>query len=991
MIELTPPKTNGSAHTSNGFSETVSLIWSVADLLRGDYRQSEYGRVILPFLVLRRLDQVLAPTRKAVLAADANFPADKTPEALRERMLLNASGETFYNTSKLDFGALLEDPENVAANLTGYVHGFSKSVRDIMENFSFEEQVARLDGANILFLVLRKFGEIDLDRARRRPDGSLETETNGDPIPHITDGEMGDLFDEMLRRYAEQSGETSGEHLTPADVRRLMVALLLAGETEPTSDAAEGRTVYDPACGTGGLLTATVEQVRKIAPSTRVNVSGQEINGEVHAICASSLLVRGLDPSGVSLGNCLANDGHPDVRADYILSTPPFGLDWSRVEDAVRTEHEQRGHAGRFGPGLPRKSDSSLLFLLHMLSKMKPLEQGGSRVAVLTNGSPLFSGAAGTGESEIRRWIIENDWLEAVVALPDGILYNTSIPTYIWVLTNRKDPSHKGTVRLVNGGDYFRGIHRSLGSKRREFSDDNIQAVVALLGVRGDPDVLILRNEDLGYQRLSLSRPLRLNFQASEERIARFQDDPSWQSVLKGEKGQAETDAGRTLQQSVLGVLKALDGTKLFTARPEFVKALKAEANSHGVSIPAAIQKTILSALSQRDETAEVCERNGEPEFDPDFRRVVEVALNTDVDDYLERQVRPELPDAGVDNVQIGFAVRRVAHLGFGLRRELERLRNQYEGCQLLPLHQLCLHISRRPRSGLRASPDIKLKPLEAITSLRFLKVETDETVLLSAYLAMFLSTEIGEKLLHQLAAGTGVMHIDPNDFGQLEVPVPTLDQQRSLLSAKASIDELAQLLSRVEGELAANPANVGVVHDTVGPILKALGQLSEADEVRELVRRGESKRVEFKETLSLDVRKQTKESYIEESALKNVVAFLNSEGGDLLVGVADDGQIKGVEPELAKFHKGSTDKLLLHVKNLIKARIGEQFYPLMDQHVVTVDGASVLWVRCDTSESPVYLDDKSFYVRTNPATDKLEGRKQYEYIKRRFGLGGHQ
>ena len=653
----------------NNFSEKVSFIWSVADLLRGDYKQSEYGRVILPFLVLRRLDQVLAPARQAVLAADAKFPADKTPEALRERMLLNASGETFYNTSKLDFGALLQDPNNAAANLTGYVHGFSKNVRDIMEKFRFEEQVARLDGANILFLVLRKFVAVDLDPYKRRPDGSPLPGPDGKPVANVSNMEMGYIFEELIRKFSEASNETAGEHFTPREVIKFMVTLLFAEDDDVLHKPGIVRTMYDPACGTGGMLSVAEEHLSKLNPQARLKVFGQELNGESYAICKADMLIKGQEADNIKYGNSFSEDGLPEIRADYLISNPPFGVDWSKAEKVVTAEHEQRGHAGRFGPGLPRKNDGALLFLLHMLSKMKPKDQGGSRLAIVFNGSPLFTGAADSGESNIRQWIIENDWLEAIVALPDQMFYNTGISTYIWLVTNRKPPHRKGKVQLINGVAYFQKMRKSLGDKRKELSNDHIRDLARLYAdFKPGPDVKVFDNSEFGFHRITVERPLQLNFQASEDRIARLADERTWQGLVttkkKGEAAQQEIDAGLALQEAVLGVLKAMDGKRVTKARPDFEKALKAAAKAKGVSIPGPVQKTILSALSERDETAEVCLVQGQPEPDTDLRDYENVPLAVDIGEYMAREVLPHVPDAWVDHekTKVGYELPFTRH-----------------------------------------------------------------------------------------------------------------------------------------------------------------------------------------------------------------------------------------------------------------------------------------------------------------------------------------
>ncbi|MFY9974858.1 MAG: class I SAM-dependent DNA methyltransferase, partial [Chromatiaceae bacterium] len=403
----------------NNFSEKVSFIWGVADLLRGDYKQSEYGRVILPFIVLRRLDQVLSPSRGAVWEADAR--SRHLPEALREKMLMKAAGCGFYNVSRLDFPKLLADPDNVAANLTGFLHGFSANVRDIMERFRFEVQITRLDNANLLFLVARKFVEIDLHPFQSNPDGSVHMGADGQPEPNVTNHEMGYIFEELIRRFSEQSNETAGEHFTPREVIRFMVNLLFAEDGEALHQPGVVRKMYDPACGTGGMLSVAEDYLARLNPEARLQVYGQELNDESYAICKADMLVKGQAADNIKCGNSFSADGLPGLKADYLISNPPFGVDWSKAERAVRDEHEHRGFAGRFGPGLPRKNDGSLLFLLHMLSKMKPVDpktgEGGSRLAIVFNGSPLFTGSADSGESNIRRWIIENDWLEAIVAL----------------------------------------------------------------------------------------------------------------------------------------------------------------------------------------------------------------------------------------------------------------------------------------------------------------------------------------------------------------------------------------------------------------------------------------------------------------------------------------------------------------------------------------------------------------------------------------------
>ncbi|MDX9723414.1 MAG: class I SAM-dependent DNA methyltransferase [Myxococcota bacterium] len=654
---------------NKNFGEKVSFIWSVADLLRGDYKQSEYGRVILPLLVLRRLDQVLARTRQAVLDADAKYPADTTPEALRERLLLKASGESFYNTSRLSFDALIDDANNAAANLVGYVHGFSRNVRDIMEKFRFEEQVARLDASNLLFLVLRKFVAVDLDPYLRAPDGSPLLGDDGKPRPNVSNLEMGTIFEELIRKFSEQSNETAGEHFTPREVIKFMVTLLFAEDDALLRTPGIVRTIFDPACGTGGMLSVAEEQLSKLNPQARLQVYGQELNGESYAICKADMLIKGQQADNIKFGNSFNEDGLPELQADYLISNPPFGVDWSKAEAAVKAEHEQRGFAGRFGPGLPRKNDGSLLFLLHMLSKKKPTNQGGSRLAIVFNGSPLFTGAAGSGESEIRRWILENDWLEAIVALPDQMFYNTGISTYIWLLSNRKAKRRKGKVQLINGVSYFQKMRKSLGDKRKELGEEHIDALTRLYAdFQEGPDVKIFDNADFGFHRITVERPLQLNFQASAERLARLEEQSAWQALLKTKKkgaaAQAELADGQALQAAVLSVLQAMDANKRYQARPDFEKALKSAAKAKGVSLPAPLHKAIIAALSERDERAAVCMLKGKPEPDPELRDYENVPLREDIDAYMKREVLPHVPDAWVDHdkTKVGYEIPFTRH-----------------------------------------------------------------------------------------------------------------------------------------------------------------------------------------------------------------------------------------------------------------------------------------------------------------------------------------
>jgi len=482
-----------------------AFIWSVADLLRGDFKQSEYGRIVLPFVVLRRLDCVLEPTKAKVLAV-ADQLAGKVENI--DPLLRQAAGdEQFYNTSPLSMTRLLDDPTNLADNLHTYLRAFSPGAADVLEKFDLHTQVDRLDRAGLLYLVVSKFAEIDLH-------------------PEVVSNlEMGYLYEELIRRFSELSNETAGEHFTPREVIRLMVNLLFIEDDELLTKPGIVKTLADVACGTGGMLSVAQETLRHLNPQARLEVYGQELNAESYAICRSDMMLKGQDASHIAHGNSFSEDGL-EGPFDFLIANPPFGVEWKKVEKAVRDEHESKGFAGRFGAGLPRINDGSFLFLQHMISKMKTPEQGGSRVAIVFNGSPLFTGAAGSGESEIRRWIIENDWLEAVVALPDQLFYNTGISTYFWIVTDRKAPERRGKVQLIDARDLSQKMRKSLGEKRKQLSDDHIAEITKLYGAFEVSDqVKILPNEFFGFLRVTVERPLRLRWEITDDTLAAIRAD----------------------------------------------------------------------------------------------------------------------------------------------------------------------------------------------------------------------------------------------------------------------------------------------------------------------------------------------------------------------------------------------------------------------------------------------------------------------------------
>jgi type I restriction enzyme M protein len=471
-----------------------SFIWSVADLLRGDYKQSEYGKVILPFTVLRRLDCVLEATKPAVLAEKKlREKAKLNPEPF----LLKKSGQLFFNTSPLDLKKLMGDQDNIGENLRTYVEEFSPAVRDIFERFEFHTQIDRLEKANLLYLVTEKFANIDL-----HPEV-------------VSNAQMGHVFEELIRKFAELSNETAGEHFTPREVIRLMVNLIFIEDDAALTKPGVVRSIYDPTAGTGGMLSVAGEHLASVNPGARLVMYGQELNPESYAICKADMLIKGQDIANIIFGNTLSADGLPGKHFDYMLSNPPFGVEWKKIEKEIRKEAEQHGYNGRFGPGLPRVSDGSLLFLLHLVSKMRPAKDGGSRFGIVLNGSPLFTGGAGSGESEIRRYMLENDLVEAIIGLPTDMFYNTGISTYVWIVSNRKPARRKGKVQLIDASGFFQKMRKSLGSKRKELSPAHIEDITRIFGAfeevtrDGVPLSRIFKNEDFGYRTVTIERPER--------------------------------------------------------------------------------------------------------------------------------------------------------------------------------------------------------------------------------------------------------------------------------------------------------------------------------------------------------------------------------------------------------------------------------------------------------------------------------------------------
>ena len=620
----------------NNFGEKVNFIWSIAELLRDSFKRSKYQDVILPLTVLRRIDCVLEPTKDKVLKTAAKL---KSKLENLSPQLCKASGFAFYNTSLYTFERLLDDAPNLALNLRNYINGFSDNMREVLEKFDFDNTINKLDEAGLLFLVMERFKNIDL-----HPD-------------KVSNLEMGYIFEDLIRRFNEAMNENPGEHFTPREVIELMASLLISKDADILSRNHIIRTVYDPCCGSGGMLTIAKNKIFGINPNADIHLFGQEVNPETFAVCKSDLYMKsadGRDAENIAFGSTLSNDRHAGNRFDYLLTNPPFGKEWKMDKDAVEREAE-RGYTGRFGAGLPRISDGQLLFLQHMLGRMKDVKDGGSRVAIVMNGSPLFTGDAGSGESEIRRWILESDYLEAIIALPEQLFYNTGIATYVWVLTNRKEEKRKNKVQLINATGFWTPMRKSLGDKRRQISKDQISEITAIHSTFSEGEFCkVFDTSAFGYRKITVERPLRLNFRAIPERIERLLREKAFINLAVSKKKNAQAKAkeeadGRKQQEAMLDALDTMPDT-LFKDRPSFEKALDKAVKDAGLKLNAALRKAILSALSERDETAEIClDKDGYPEPDSELRDTENVPLKEDINAFFDREVKPHVPDAWIN------------------------------------------------------------------------------------------------------------------------------------------------------------------------------------------------------------------------------------------------------------------------------------------------------------------------------------------------------
>lgn len=638
------------------FNEKINLIWSIAETLRGIYKPEKYGDIILPLCVIRRFDCILEEKKDEVLAlyeeykdlSENNLEEVMFPE-MEERFGIT---QRFFNTSKFTIDKLLNDSDNIKANFEEYLNGFSRDVKDIIQHFDFKKEIEKLDKNKVLYNTIKDFAKVDF-----HPDV-------------VSNQEMGYIFEDLIRRFSE-NGE-AGDHYTPREVIELCMNMLFAGKNDSITQKGKILSVADFCAGTGGMLSVAEKYIRAINPTADVQLYGQEINDQSYAICKSDMLIKGQNPENIVLGNTLNEDGHSGKHYRYMISNPPFGVDWKTEKDFVENEHNTQGFKGRFGAGTPRVSDGSLLFLQNMISKMYQDEEG-SRISIIFNGSPLFTGDAGSGESNIRKWIIESDMLEGIIALPTDLFYNTGISTYIWVLTNKKSAERRGKIQLLNASEFYKPMRKSLGNKRKEIQDTQIEEISKIYNEFKESEICkIFDNDDFGFRKVTVERPLKLKFQVNQEKIEEFKGTTAFINLAVSKKKKEDEKAqgeaiGREQQESLLKLLQSFDSTKVYVDREEFLKALKKAIKEHKADfIKGTLLNGIVNSIGERDEEANPCkDAKGNIEADTSLRDTETIPLKEDIQEYFKREVLPHVPDAWLDESsfdKIGYEIPFTRH-----------------------------------------------------------------------------------------------------------------------------------------------------------------------------------------------------------------------------------------------------------------------------------------------------------------------------------------
>lgn len=737
-------------------NQHISLIWSIADELRGSYRRSEYGEVILPFTVLRRLDCLLEPTKEAALGKLANLSPNIEAQ-VREEMLNKTSGYPFHNTSPYTFQTLLNEPDQIVANFNDLLHGFSSDVWELfIAYFNLPQQIVRLDHEKLLYLITQQFAKIDLHAAA------------------VSDSEMGHIFEELVSRFYTQMNEIMGDYYSSLDLNRLMTTLLFQEDLEVVEKRAATYKLYDPACGTGGMFRVAEEHLKQVNPNAQLEIFGQDVNVEVLSICKSDRLLRGKDIKHIYLGNSFTHDALPEERFDYIISNPPMGLSWADIKRFIEDEHKQPGPNNRFDAGLPRLSDASLLFVQHMMSKFNGNDDT-SRLAVVLSGSPLFVGSAGSGESEIRRWIIENDWLEAIIALPSDLFYYTGIAAYIWIITNHKNVQRRGKIQLINATDLYQPMRRNLGSKRKEIGPEQIEAIAQMFGNFIENDYAkIFPNEHFGYHRITVEQPLKLNFQASPERIENLKAEQTFNQVKEADK------------RALLNALQMLDSEHLYKDRKMFLRDINKFCQQVGLKLNAFLKNTIWRALGEKDETAEPCRNSrGDIEPDADLRDYENVPLAEDIYDYWQREVLPYSPEAWINEskTKLGYEInvgKAFSALSFDYDKDTVRIKSL-----LLPASSEVNVIFNQSKSAF--VPFTKSEPSGYFSlALDTSQVDID-------YLNYYLSSDEGQEWLQYHQKGVAKNYIPKEALLNAKIKLPPLEQQTKIASLFSKVEYLQE------------------------------------------------------------------------------------------------------------------------------------------------------------------------------------------------------
>ena len=631
-------------------SNSVSVLWPLADLLRGSWKQYEYQDVILPLVLLKRLDIILAPTRDDVRRTYNEFKGKIDVDPILRRV---AKAE-FYNTSNYDFAELLNDPSHIANNFRTYIQGFSPNVQEIFEKFDFDRQLERLEGGNILYELIKRLNTVDLNPST------------------VDNHQMGTVFEELLRKFAEQSNETSGEHFTPRDVVTLLAELIIHPDREELKKPHIGKLVYDCASGTGGILSVIKDTIQQtINPNADITLYGQELNPQTYALSKADMLIKGENPNNIKGGDkdhakasTLSNDQFFGISFDYLAANPPYGVDWKKDKNSVEKEAE-RGYAGRFGAGTPRISDGQLLFLQHLISKMRPASDGGARIGIVLNGSPLFTGSAGSGESEIRRWILEKDLLETIVALPDQLFYNTGINTYIWILSNKKSAERKGKVQLVDARMFWhKQTPKSLGNKRKEIKSEDRKKILELYESFSDSKhVKVFDTKIFGYRQITVERPLQLSFQVTPERIELLKAHKLFEIDPLGRKQPAY---GIDKQEKIFEGLEKLVGMPLYVNRDDFREMLIAGLGAVDFPLDKTLEKLCYIIFSEQDEDADVIkDSKGHPEPDSSLRDTENIPLSEDMQAYFNREVVPYAPSAWINTKVVDHKNGELGKIGY--------------------------------------------------------------------------------------------------------------------------------------------------------------------------------------------------------------------------------------------------------------------------------------------------------------------------------------